>query len=280
MNKNFGKISFLGHRYDDPQFAGSGYTFRAKVIHPKGGRQDGFVKFYNPATHRHAAANELLAYHVGQKLRTPIAETFPCYCEASQIKGRVPWIPANDTDTAHLCVATLAVAGFDYRLRRDSIAEFEARILRWAQAPIAALFDELIYNSDRHQNNFLSIDEHSMVLIDHERAFTGANWTLESLVAAGKAPSPGNYMARIILDSPSVVTQRLLARSAQSYVYTADFSLKDFPESFFDVVSILKLSMDDMSGVVDFLNQRRRVLPSLIKAQYDIEKRLNARTTN
>jgi len=96
---------------------------------------------------------------------------------------------------------------------------------------------------------------------------------------AQRAPSPGNYLARVILDSDNAIAKRRLAQSAEEMVYKSQFSLKDFPDAFFDVANAVKVNMDEIQAIIEFLNARRSNLPALLKAQQMIERQLAARTS-
>lgn len=240
------------------------------------GVYDAFIKFFEHDKNPRSMLNEMVAYSVAQKLRMPVAETFPCSCATQQLLGRLPWVQDLPADEFTRCIASLTVGRLDRSANSEPREKFLKRIAMWNAGPVAAIGDELTINSDRHQNNFLITEDGKTILIDHEKCLGGPNCSVDELVAIAKYPCPGNYIARTILDSENEIAKKRLSKFAEDVVYGPRFTRNDFPGT---ILSAGGIDDQELGKIVATLNYRMQRMPMLISAQLEIESRLAARTT-
>lgn len=137
-------------------------------------------------------------------------------------------------------------------------------LLGWPHIARAAVFDEWIVNTDRHEQNLPPrYGKEKFVLIDHGMAFHGPGWTVESLIPILRAPSSGNQLANLIAESSGEFADRLKNETLANALHFArnlNLTEKFLDLNFADLDRDCGLDLGTTEHVVRLLDERRKRL--------------------
>jgi hypothetical protein len=96
------------------------------------------------------------------------------------------------------------------------------KVFPWNRALyIQRLFDNLIANEDRHQNNFLITEDWRLILIDHSRSFRTTKKFTQSLIYTDKhkeGPREMKELPRVLVDNVRALTTESIKAAVGEYL--------------------------------------------------------------
>lgn len=96
------------------------------------------------------------------------------------------------------------------------------KVFPWNRALyIQRLFDNLIANEDRHQNNFLITEDWRLILIDHSRSFRTTKKFTQSLIYTDKhkeGPREMKELPRVLVDNVRALTAESIRAAVGEYL--------------------------------------------------------------
>jgi len=147
--------------------------------------------------------------------------------------------------------------------RKNIESKFEVELLNWRHLAQVAVYDELIFNTDRTSFNLVRINKYDYVIIDHENILGGVNWDLEQLEKMLLQPSQTNHLASLITSVDNQFVVKRMVKIAQEYINRTYFT-KDIFDIDFDIESFCHLDKGVTEHILYLLEKRIKLLPELI----------------
>lgn len=208
--------------------------------------------------------NEVIAHHLAVQCGLMSPYTFPCTCLASDLRRDGAAAKSRDGKSEF----ALGVASHDlsYKKLNQSVRSSEALeqdILLWPGCARAAVFDELVANSDRHASNLIRQGAADYRIIDHERIMFGEHWfDIEDLRDYVPRNSQGNCLAQTIAKCTDDVLRQRLRHYAQIFMREVSLSV---PAVSAGIERLCHTPPGTTDRLVGMLNLRMSHLPRLIQ---------------
>jgi hypothetical protein len=237
-------------------------------------RTRAYVKVFPRADRGQFVFNEVVAYQLALQCGLPSPFTFPCAC-------RTALFP-RDTVFENASTHVLGVASVDassQRVRQSMIGASPAKwadLMNWPHVAKVAVFDELMANDDRHLENLIRRGLHDYVLIDNERILFGECWFKKDLTLFETRRCDSNILADTIGEGTDEVMQRRMLQIAQQTVMQ---TLLEVPSRLEAIESLCGAPAGTTKKLVDMLNRRRLLLPTLMQWHLRKGDLFQARTT-
>jgi hypothetical protein len=226
-------------------------------------RRRAFVKVFPPAVRGQLVYNEVIAHHLAVQCALPSPFTFPCACHSSLLKISTRNTMAPDPDSPFILgVASLDGADKSIKQTGGSFATKWADLMNWPHVANAAVFDELMGNDDRHIANLIRSAAHEYVLIDNERMLFGESWFQRDIKEFSARKCDANVLADTIAEGSDTVMRQRMIHLAQRYVMNTILTAPDVGKSLEHQCGAPRGTTDRL---IDILNQRRTLLPSLMQ---------------
>jgi hypothetical protein len=221
----------------------------------------GQVRAYIKVLYGRQLVNELISVTVGRAAGLPVPEGFLLKVTANDL----PESKLLAKYTGEALIFGSADVGCPSLRRR--IIKPERQILsellsKWKGWVSAAIFDELIANSDRHSGNLLAESFEQVWLIDHSYALTGPFWDESDLI-------PDKVIENQLADAgftPLSLPERVNVRN-QTNELTKIFKMIDADIAMQSCHLNALLSPSDYGAVRKFINERVNLLLTLICAK-------------
>lgn len=221
--------------------------------------------------------NEVVAHHFAVQCGLFSPYTFACRCSASDLRRNGMAATSRD----HKSEFILGVASYDlsYKKLSQSLMSSQALeqdILLWPNCARAAIFDELVANSDRHASNLIRQGPADYRVIDHERIMFGDHYfNVESLGGYAPRNSQGNCLAQTIARCTDEVLQQRLRFYAQ--LFMREVALK-VPTISMGLERLCHAPQGITDRLVAMLNVRRSHLPRLMQFYFEERSLFRAST--
>jgi hypothetical protein len=135
-----------------------------------------FVGGYVKLQPSHTRAIEAVCAWLGLEIGLPIPEPVFVTVLQDRLPNNCPW-PFKET--SRLCLGSIAIAEA-LPIRHSNEGAIATALLKWPKLVDAAVFDQLIANDDRSEENLLLDTGQNFWLIDHGRALDGGGEKLFS----------------------------------------------------------------------------------------------------
>jgi hypothetical protein len=232
-----------------------------------------FFKTVELGIHQKLMVNEILANKIAHLRNLPIVDTCPCACRREFLlsNGASGCLIGRESTPFVSGIASLDPNPHHVKQRLFPGPKLNDELLRWRHCQEVAVFDELICNPDRTIFNLLRIGPGEFLIIDHDQALGGTDWTPELLISRLTKPLNANHLADLIISSQDQVGTYRLMKIAEEYV---KFQL---PRSLADTLAIeCQIEHDLAALIVDLLNQRMKMLPGFLQ-KYVTQRQLELR---
>lgn len=277
-NNMYGLVNVITRKLRDGYSSGACETFAVIMKWPNRERPvPAYFKMADLGIHQKLMVNELLANKIARLRGLPVVDTCPCACRREFLlsNGATKCLIGRESTQFVAGIASLDPNPHHVKQRLFPGPKLNNEILKWRHCQEVAVFDELICNSDRTIDNLLRNGPNEFLIIDHDQALGGTDWTPESLVSRLTKPLNANCLADLIISSQDQVgTHRMLKISED---YAQKFRL---PRSLVDALAIeCRIEHDLARLVVDLLNQRMKMLPGFFQG-YVLQQQLQLRQSD
>lgn len=249
MASAYAHITGIERRVSGLLSAGHCPVFDALARNPNGNIEEVYFKLVE----NRGILNELIAPRIAEHFKIPVAETYACGCP-EQLLAEHMLSSRVDNDEYRRGVASVAASAVRY-YGADALVKLERDLLEWKKLPQAAVFDELIMNTDRNFQNVLRLGSGNFILIDHEQALGGPENILNA--RAFQYPSDANYLASLVFNSGHEFTIKRMYSIAESFSDTAD---KLFIDEMDTLDLVAKLPSGSAEQLVVLIKQRAKRL--------------------
>lgn len=229
-------------------------------------RDRAFIKIIDEARRDRALSAELLAFRLAKLFGLPVApDVYVALCPNFLLDGR----PGTRVSPPEFTKALVSVDAIGSGARTQDL-DLKINVLRqWKFIERAAVFDELIFNEDRHINNLVHVGGNDLVLIDHEHAFGPVlNGEPERFV---DAMLNGNPLVDFIASGEDQLRIRRMIRAAK------EMAAQPIPQiEMPDDLRFCNLDEEDWSGLLSLVRRRQRLLESHIISHIEAAHRRRA----
>jgi hypothetical protein len=150
--------------------------------------------------------NEISSFILGRALGVPMAEhAFVCMIPLAKLAkppshhGWIGTLLKSNKAAEYPAFCTSRIAGGDAVIEQNSVGKklFAEDLRQWDALPLAARFDQHIFNTDRHLGNLRRTKKHTYALLDHGRLVTeDGDWNQVDLVAQEQHKHPDRLLQK------------------------------------------------------------------------------------
>jgi hypothetical protein len=259
MPEKIGYVQSVTRKLTYDSSGGSGETFAVLARLPGQARASpAYFKVSPEGVRPTFVANELLANKVALLRGLPVPETTVCVCRLDQLVCKGATLRLNGSNDPEYIRGVASLDNVPHHLKQRHSDPNE--LMLWPYISESAVFDELMLNVDRTRDNLLRLGPRNYLLIDHEKILGGPDWTIESLGARIRMASRQNHIADFIVSNHNDITIRKMINIASEYA--KDFQIPG--QIAFEVSEMTGLTRSILIQVIELLNARAKLLPSLI----------------
>jgi hypothetical protein len=233
------------------------------VALPNGnGRSKAYVKVFPPSQRNQLVYNEVVGHHLAVQCGLMSPLTFPCACPRELLRAPTLTVMAPTLDPFVLAVASVDANPGALTQRVGPTPMAWADVMNWPEIARVAAFDELMANDDRHISNLVRYGPNRYMLIDNERMLFGQPWFERDLQELKSRRCDPNVLADTIAEGTDEEARRRMMDVARRMMMGTMLQTPDVGPA---LESACHAPHGVTQSLVDLLNQRRVLLPSLLQ---------------